>query len=253
MYETAHSKAAVGREELEERATSVLDRVKVMRVFDFAGVVEAVGEIREMREKSSLAAETSANADTKTRTEVHDSEEEPDAEDEPPTKSVVQPCKQANGSRGMIVIDTIANVVSSMMSKGQVRGQALLSTFMRSFRHLTTSYNICTILVNAVVGLNPAKHSDHQWRPEEHVSAFASTSGKPALGKSFTYMIDASILVSAIPKTSQDAAIAFGTNPELPYAKALVLEVIKDRCGVREGRWVTFEIAAGVRLVPCPG
>ena len=253
MYESAHSKNGASRDELEGRATSMLDRVRVMRVFDFAGMVEAVGEVREMREKSLLGAETSASTATKRKNEVNDSEEEPDAEDDPPTKPVVQSWKQADGIIGMIIIDTITNVASSMMSKSPVHGQALLATFMRSFRHLVNSHSICSILVNAVVGLNPSQNGDYQRRPEEHASVFSSTLGKPALGKSFTYLIDTSILVSAVPKTSEDAAIAFNTNPDSPYAKALVFEVIKDRCGGREGRWAAFEIAAGVKLVPSPG
>jgi len=253
VYENKSSRNEENRTELIDQATSMLDRVKVMRVFDFAGVVEAVAEVKETRERSSQREYMPKDPKTRTRDEVHDSEEEIDDDDTPSVNTLPKTRKAANGTIGMIIVDTITNVVSSVMSRSQVHGQALLASFMRSLHHLITHYHICTILTNAVVGVNPTKNPEYQRRAEEHVSIFSSTLGKPALGKSYTYLIDTSILISAVPKTNEDAVIASRSNLEAPFRKALVIEVVKDRFGAREGRWAPFEIVTGVKLVPCPG
>ena len=266
VYEKSSSKTRLMREQLVEEATSMLGRVKVMRVFDLAGVVEAVGEIGEMRERNSqLSQKVIVTESTKRREAVGDSEDELEEEDENSmSKHVSHSSLDAedddssgqpdlhNGRVGMIVVDTITNVVSSITSKSQIQGQALLASFMRSLHHLTFRHHICTILTNAAVGLNPSNNPEYHRRPEDNVSIFASTLGKPALGKTFTFLIDTSIFLSAVPKTMDDAQIAFGDGGEATSAqKALVLEVLRDRCGPREGRWVAFEIVADIKLVPC--
>ncbi|KAL6713272.1 hypothetical protein ACLMJK_008737 [Lecanora helva] len=260
MYESNQSKEAGESDELSDQATSMLDRVKVMRVFDFAGVVEAVGEVREMIEQSYLSAEKSEHARAARKHEIQDSEEELDddnddddnEEGEPSRKAALNLQEPAVRGIGMIIVDTIANVVNSVMSKSQVQGQALLASFMRSFQYLVARSHICAILVNAVVGVNSTKNSDYRTYADEHASVFSSTLGKPALGKSFSYTIDTSILMSVVPKTSADATIEMGDRPGLPYEKALVIEILKDRYGAREGRWVAFQIDGGIKLVPCP-
>ena len=252
MYEGTASRNDDKLVQSTAKATSMLDRVKVMRVFDFAGVVEAVGEIREMRERTSLKTNASATIATKGRGEVHDSEEESDDEAEPPAGKAEKTNESSDENIGMIIIDTFTNVTSSILSQSQVNGQALLASFMRSFNHLTTYYRICTILVNGIVGVSSRRGTSYQQQAEEHVSIFTSTLGKPALGKTFTYLIDTSILISTLPKTTKDASIAFGSNFDSSFGKALVIEVIKDKRGAREGRWAAFEVVDDVKLVPFP-
>ena len=257
MYEKRTSKLENSKEAMVEEATVMLDRVKVMRVFDFAGVVEAISEVNELTEAITRKADRlPVAAPEHRRDEVGDSEEEPD-EDEGPEREPqhetdrLQGNKPHSGPIGMIIIDTITNVVSAMMVKSQVQGQALLASFMRSLHHLTSRYHVCTILTNAAVGRNPTRNPDYQHGPREDVSIFSSTMGKPALGKTFTFLIDTSVFLSTVPKTSDDAFIAFGGGEKAPsYQKALIFEILKDRCGTREGRWAAFEIAAEVKLVP---
>ena len=251
VYEQNQSKMGQTRDKQVEQATSMLDRVKVMRVFDFAGVIEAVGEVREMKERSSLDTKKSTGATIRERHEVCDSEEELDQDEFLPKTPGSDVGNTSVGTIGMIIVDTIANVVSSAMNKGQIHGQALLSSFMHSFQSFTIQHHICTIVINSVVGTSLSSNRQYQRQPEENVSIFSSTMGKPALGKNFAYLIDTSILMSVVPKTSQDATVAFTDGPDAPFTKALVLEVLKDRCGSREGRWAAFQIATGVKLVPC--
>ena len=228
-----------------EEATTMLARVKVMRVFDFAGVIEAVGELSEMRDG---VARVPGEAPKKTRDEVGDSEEELDEDEDLPADQVSEDAGQV----GLIVVDSITNVVGSLMAKSQTQGQALLASFMRSLHFLTSRHHICTVLTNAAVGLTASSNQEYKRRPEDNVSVFSSTPGKPALGKTFTYLIDTSIFLSTIPKTADDAAVAYSNRGGASsFKKAIVLEVLKDKCGSREGRWAAFEIFDEVKIVPC--
>ena len=258
MYEKRTSRLENSKETMIEEATAMLDRVKVMRVFDFAGVVEAISEVNELMEAMTLKADSRpVEASEQRKDEIVDSEEDPDEEDEEPQRHSQHETDHLHGNEahsgpiGMIIIDSITNVVSAMMVKSQVQGQALLASFMRSLQHLTSRCHVCTILTNAAVGKNPSRNPSYQHGPREDVSIFSSTMGKPALGKTFTFLIDTSVFLSTVPKTSDDAFIAFGGGEKVPsYQKALIFEVLRDRCGNREGRWAAFEIAAEVKLMP---
>lgn len=259
MYEKRTSGLEKSKEAMVEEATSMLDRVKVMRVFDFAGVVEAISEINELMEDIRRNLDRlKVVAIERRKQEIGDSEDELDEDDdekpqsEPSGESISRDVLQGTSRPiGMIIVDTITNVVSAMMVKSQVQGQALLASFMRSLQHLTSRYHICTILTNAAVGMNPSRNPEYQHGPREDVSIFSSTKGKPALGKTFTFLIDTSVFLSTVPKTSDDAFIAFGDGGKSSsYQKALILEVLKDRYGTREGRWAAFEIAGEVEILP---
>ncbi|KAL2055919.1 hypothetical protein ABVK25_003561 [Lepraria finkii] len=257
VYEKAPLNAKEAKKRYVDEATAMLDRVKVMRVFDLAGVIEAVGEVGEMRRSESQVAEKAeAVATRRSRDEIGDSEEEPDEEDDVAAKPAAaeggQEVDSQGGQVGIIVIDTMTNVASSLMSTSQTQGQALLESFMRLLHHLTSRRHICTILTNAAVGLTSSNNPEYRRRPEDSVSVFSSIMGKPALGKTFTYLIDTSVFLSVVPKTAIDAVIAFGDRGDrVSFREAFILEVLKDRCGTRGGRWAAFEMLDEVNLVPC--
>ena len=132
MYEKVPPESDATQREAIETATSMLDRVKVMRVFDFAGVVEAIGEVGEMWEAVLQARENTKIREAQNVDAVKgvaDSEEEAEEmlDDLP---SLQSPSLEAHGPTtsdeagqiGIIVVDTTTNVVSSMMSKSQVQG-----------------------------------------------------------------------------------------------------------------------------------
>lgn len=127
-------------------------------------------------------------------------------------------------------------------------GHALLASFMRSLRHLTHRRHICSILTNTAVGLNPSGNPNYQRKAQDNASIFAATVGKPALGKAFTYLIDTSVFLSAVPTTRPDAEMPYGGGNADGWKKVGVLEVLKDRFGAQEGRWAAFEISAEVLL-----
>ncbi|MCJ1238828.1 hypothetical protein MMC14_006819 [Varicellaria rhodocarpa] len=244
---------------LEEKAVRMLERVKVMRTFDFAGVVEATSEVRDLWE--TLEREKEQNHEiSKPIGEIPNSQ---DSDDEDltttDTKTELPPTITTSGGIRLIIIDNIANVTSSTMATSQTQGQALLISFLRSLRTLTITYHICTLMINAAVGLAPTTtitpHFNYYKRrqPEENnASIFSSTFGRPALGKAYAHLIDTSIFLSRIPRTKEDVQLAYGGSNSGGEGKKWdsvgVFEVLRDRYGTREGRWATFEMGARVKI-----
>ena len=126
----------------------MLNRVNYTRVFDLAGVVEAVDEVSKTWEAQTQQINEKIKAKMRV---IDDSEGEDELEEEdkvqrlsndndPSTKEMtdeqtgVQGMKpiQETFSIDMIVIDTISNVVTSVMSKSQVQGKLFNSLDARN-------------------------------------------------------------------------------------------------------------------------
>ena len=122
---------------------------------------------------------------------------------------------------------------------------------MRSLHHLTSRRHICTLLTNSVVGLSASRDPVYLRRPDHGVSIFASAVGKPALGKSFTYLIDMSVLLSTLPKTVDDADAAYGDQSDDRQAQYCgIFEVLQDKHGTRAERWAAFKVIDGIHVRP---
>ncbi|KAL9098238.1 MAG: hypothetical protein Q9163_006069 [Psora crenata] len=241
-------------EDIKE-ANSVLDRVKVMRVFDLAGIAEAVSEVADIIERDAPVVNIGPGGRPirSGPRQISDSEDElAEAEDSEIEPQVLDKTRTAPPYACMVIIDAITNVVSSAVAKNQLQGQALLASLMRTLQQLTCRHHICTIIVNGAVGMQASRHPEYQRRPNDCVSIFASTLAKPALGKTFSYHVDTSVFLSIVPKTKQDATSAYGglLGPQ-DWRRAVVLEVLKDKTGAGEGRWAAFEIVSNIKLVPC--
>jgi hypothetical protein len=139
---------------VEDVAAQILDRVKIMRVFDFVGVREAVGEIKEQLEGRKGVEEVEAKevevlpveeAKPK-RTYVADSEDEEDDEEMlfdteanlatsappvhgPETKPAMEPrttetetgTGDPSGLR-FLLIDSLAHVLNPLLKKDYIQG-----------------------------------------------------------------------------------------------------------------------------------
>lgn len=257
VYEKVHDNAqAEASASLREKATGMLDRVSVMRVFDFPGVVEAIGEVTKRCEEYDLfqrSGDERVVRETLDKRELANNDKDEREPDDVGNNARTQSVPPVPGSIGMIIIDNIANVTSSMMSRNQTSAQALLTTSLRSLHHATTSHGICTLLINAAVSLSPPANSmySNSHRPSDNASVFSSTNGKPALGRTYAYLIDTSIFLSSIPKTREDAEVAYGGSGDSAgrWRSVGILEVLKDRYGNREGEWAAFEMEPGGELV----
>lgn len=106
---------------LEERAKALLDRVLLMRVFDFVGVVEAVAEIGAILESKGGGADYGGAQGTE-----EDGNRDGVEEVEARTSDEIE--RDENGGEGrlgMIIVDSMTNVASSMMSRDHIQGPSL--------------------------------------------------------------------------------------------------------------------------------
>ena len=106
-----------------EKATLMLDRVRVMRVFDYAGAVEAIGEVSERCDEherpQGSVYQKNVYKDATLAKEIANSQESDDEETDK-LNICVQPV--IDGGIGMVIIDNIASVMSPMLSKNQTEG-----------------------------------------------------------------------------------------------------------------------------------
>ncbi|CUS12841.1 unnamed protein product, partial [Tuber aestivum] len=148
--------------------SSILDRVQIMRVFDIHGLIEAVDELRT----GHLDRERHQRV-------VNDSEDEASEEEELPPEPF-------NGTRA-IVIDTISQPITSLMTAGPLQAQASMVGVARSLSDLARRYNICTLLLNTAT----YTHTQEDNLP----SAFSAAASKPALGNVYAHCVDVNILL----------------------------------------------------------
>ncbi|KAI4233194.1 MAG: hypothetical protein LQ349_004554 [Xanthoria aureola] len=247
-------------QDVQSQMTSMLERVRLSRVFDFPGVAEAIGEFgaRLDEEEKTRRNRVDAKGFEKARGTAEGEERAENSLSVEEDNNTITRTTAANPEAAeylpasMIVIDNIANVVGSMMTKSQAHGHAMLASCMRSLQHLTRRRNVCTVLVNAAAGLRQQNTQYHR-RADDQASVFSSTLGKPALGKHFSYLIDTSIFLSTLPRSKEDADIAYNVAPVASgFTKVGVVEILKDRHGSREGRWSSFVTAAGIELQSIP-
>jgi len=171
----------------EDAATKALERVKIMRVFDFVGVKEAMEELKEeinktvQRPESRAPAGVTSSTSRQThgrRVEVADSEDDfssDEGEEDmlfvstkvPETKrprSVGEEGGQKSrntiaGERGgvvwMLVIDSITQLLSPLMKIKYVQAHAMLASLMRDLARLARSHNLLSLVVNSGITRHP--------------------------------------------------------------------------------------------------
>ncbi|ORY12493.1 hypothetical protein BCR34DRAFT_296971 [Clohesyomyces aquaticus] len=163
----------------EDIAAKILDRVKIMRVFDLEGIVEAVGEIREgldqvptppMNERLEDPPRPTEEPKKISKTVIQDSEDEEDEEDEmlfesapksqsPPNPDAAPPLSEPvkgldkegagpQGKVGFVLVDNIAHVISPVLKSNYIHANALLTALLQRLTHLTHTYSLITILLN---------------------------------------------------------------------------------------------------------
>ena len=239
---------------VDGKVMEALDWLKIMKVFDFVGLTECIGEVREGLDdgKGEERHATASMRENRTRTTgprgtVSDSEDDGNEVVSPP-----KPCKSSapvqpdvrKPSQHLLVIDNIAQLVAPLLKNNHAQGQALLKTFMRSLSHLTKRHNICTVLFNNTTIYAASK--------EESPSIFSSCAQRPAFGKAFTYALDVHLLVHTVPKTAEDARAVYGGvehgKEKGGVQMVSVMEVLQDRYEGRMGRWAAFsEMSPDVR------
>ena len=254
-------------DDAKTEAMQVLERVRIMKAFDFVGMAECVAEFRdslEIRDETGPSQEPGSTPEEvkvpAPRGTVGDSEDEDDMLDdiervslEPPPlpPPITKPEEKLleDVPQHLLVIDNITYVASPVIKNSHVQGQALLATFMRSLIHLTRTYEICTLLHNAVMTYQPKSTT------EPKPSIFSSCTLRPALGKSFAYLLDTHLLLHRVPLTAANAKSVYAAHSAIPKSNqnfVSVLEVLQDRHSDRVGHWSAFRADADGNLAGIP-
>jgi hypothetical protein len=255
-------------EGVRDEAVRVLERARIMKAFDFVGLTECVAELREgLETPSNQASSPRQQRVTAPRGTVGDSEDEDEEETldapTPPSKAVPPSPKETHNhtdaddqSSQLLIIDNITYVTSPILKNSHVQGQALLTTFMRSLAHVTRRHNICTIIHNTAVtysntGTSTSNNNNNSTTSEPTPSIFASCALRPALGKTFPYLLDLHLLLHKIPISVRDAKAVYAAHGAIPKPEdklASVLEVMHDRYNDCVGHWSAFRIDADGNL-----
>lgn len=150
----------------------------------------------------------------------------------------------------LLIIDNITYVTSPILKNSHVQGQALLTTFMRSLAHITRSHNVCTIIHNTAITYSKTSagnNNNNSTTAEPTPSIFASCALRPALGKTFLYLLDLHLLLHRLPISAAAAKAVYAAHGSIPTPEnklASVLEVMHDSYGDRVGRWSAFRADA---------
>lgn len=240
ILEGNQAAAALGRSGKEE-ATRMLHRLKISKVFDFVGLTEAVSEAREGME-GEMKGEVGEAQGKAFPSTIQDSQEDEDEMlddlpaaggkgDEKPPAPAAGPTDTTNQpTRRLLIINDLSQLLMPETRNSWSRGQALLSSFMRSLDHLSRNHNVCTLVICSP-SKKPADHFEQR-------SIFKSCKLKPALGREIGHLVDTHSYVHQMP---------VGRNSHDQMAR--VLEIVQDRNGDREGKWAPFECDADGRIV----
>ncbi|KAK3112603.1 hypothetical protein LTR53_010953 [Teratosphaeriaceae sp. CCFEE 6253] len=229
------------RGEEASKAMAVLERLKIMKVFDFVGLTESTAEIREALERGGRPQSPQS---APPRGTVGDSEDEDLLDDPSPPRAPTLPAPPdiptTLAAPGLVIIDSLTHVAAPVIKSNHIQGQALLTAFIRSLAHLARTHNLGVLLTNTATTYAQAR--------EDPPSIFASCALHPALGKTFAFLLDTHLLVHSVPKSPADARVVYGGKQDVGSRRGgevvEVVEVLQDRSAGRVGMWAAFGIDA---------
>lgn len=161
-------------ENVEDLAEQALESVKIMRVFDFVGVSEAINELRaELQASPEIPADQPRNAGLPRQ--IPDSEGEDNDDDmlldipaEPGALDKVASSEQVvskNVKFGLILIDNIAHVVNPLLKSNYAQGIPILPRLIESL--LTRLRSSALHYVHALT-ITPDRKVSNQHNPRQH-------------------------------------------------------------------------------------
>lgn len=168
--------------------------------------------------------------------------------------------------RTLLLMPSLPTLLSPLMRRNHITGHALLSHLGRSLSHLTHSHQVCVVVFNTTVGEWSAsgggsggggKMVEAERGEEargggraatETPSVFAACNLRPALGRTWPFYLDVSVLVTLADKKRGGGNGVQGRGGR--RKGRYVFEVLADRYQRRVGRWAVFEVgeAGGVGL-----
>jgi len=164
------------------------------------------------------------------------------------TQAHVHASKQSQ-SPILLIIAALPRLLAPLMREDHVRGHALLAHLGRRLGHLTHRAPVCAILLNTTVGVPRASDAATAYGSANAnvnanaslgtlESAFGDVSERPALGRTWPFLVDVGVMLSRhghMNSKRQEAGRGGGE---------WIVEVLADRHGQRVGRWGVLEVEA---------
>lgn len=224
-----------------QEAIKVLDRLKIMKVFDFVGLSEAIQELRESLEEQAMSPSTTRKAPKAT---IPDSQGEDDELFDNPSPEG-EPTEEIAPGPNLLIIDSISHVVAPLIKNNYAQGQALLYSLMRSLGHLTRAQSICTVVLSTAMTNKPSAD-------EATLSMFRSCTIRPVLGNGLGYLLDVHLYLHKLPRRSSQPDGERSGQQSKSANMVSVLEVVQDRMSDRLGRWAPFVFGDNGKIVNIP-
>ncbi|KAF2153991.1 hypothetical protein K461DRAFT_320181 [Myriangium duriaei CBS 260.36] len=242
-----HTNPNLPPRDLDGQAKSILARVKIMRVFDVDGLLEALSELRSSLEDDGRELSAEHSPHTGPKSTVPDSQISDNSEDEdllatasgPGLGQAEQriPCHQRPSPKGgttdhpeqsracsFVMLDDLSSLLLPIQRNDPTRASALLTNLLRSLRHLTHAHDLAVIIANSTLSMtagSPRRKPQHP--PSDHgpplaatkatpmtsPSIFASCTARPAFAKIMD-SADVHLLIHRVPKTADDARAVYG-------------------------------------------
>lgn len=241
-------------------AMKMLEKISIIKVFDFVGLIEAVGELRcELEYLESSSKEPLIPAQMPPRGTIADSQDDgEDILDNDSSKKDMESTITALHQRTtklpqdfahtkscrphLLLVDDISTIALPLVNANAAEGQTLLTSFMRHLAHITAAHNMCSILINSAT----LSSQGPQYGKETTPSIFSSCLLRPALGVAFQWTVDLHLMVHSTPQTASDAKVVFDPSTSLARRQQAqmvnVIEVLYDRLGSRFQQWAAFKV-----------
>ncbi|GAM84376.1 hypothetical protein ANO11243_023700 [Dothideomycetidae sp. 11243] len=260
---------------LNTEAKSLLERVRIMRVFDVEGLFEALSEVRSTFHGIHVDGNTGSDTIAGLRSTIPDSQMAIDAPENDDLLAERAAAKHVVAEEApislsttphLLILDELSSLLMPIQRTDPTHASALLSTLMRSLRHLAQANNTACIIASSA---QSARASSPKRGPLERNSAppppspsiFASCTARPSFAKAMD-AADVHLLVHRLPKTVEDARAVYGVSASdthgfgeaessVPPSKEKrrrdvkwvnCVEVLRDRHGGRKGRFAFFAV-----------
>ncbi|CAK1355201.1 hypothetical protein CB0940_01044 [Cercospora beticola] len=213
-------------------AMEALKRLKISKVFDRIGMMEAVAELgEELNAEKQQKQQRPAEMTKLRKSTIEDSEDEEDILDESPEKSPSHPGAPVPSTtiKRLLIVDSISHVMTPIIKNDYTQGQALLTSLLRSITEVTQQYNLCTIVLGEA-GFKLVSE-------DETLSRFKSCRIKPAVGYGLGYLVDVHFYLHQLPSRT----VTQGTTERQVRQEPIhVLEIVEERDGNRQWSWAAF-------------
>lgn len=234
-------------------ALEILNRLKIMKIFDYIGLMEAVAEVQDFLEREPpppppppLPKGTISDSEDEHEEDLLDDNDEghstlpPAAAAATTSKSPLPTLPPESNDPlhpHLLIISSLSRILSPLLKSNYTHGQAILASFLRLLGHLAKVHDLCILGFGdaaAAAATRPKSTSSAEGR----LSMFKSCTMRSVLGDGTVGgLVDMHLYLHGLPKEGGGMKMA------------RVLEVVHDRHDGRFSRWAAFEYDSDGRLV----